>query len=458
MNRAFRKHGLEPRSRHVVTEARFGLGLSPREALSAHSAQRSTPQDWTRRMADPLPPGTPNAVEGLDHFLRRRTSVIAARARGGRPGEGRDWLTPGEVAEQVLKARLDAASTTQSGFAERLVWFWNDHFTASAAIVFVAYFLPDREQVVIRPGLRGSFASLLKGAVLHPSMIFYLDQRRSLGPNSELGARARGRLGLNENLAREILELHTLGADGGYTQEDVSEFAMALTGWSMDIGPQSRTGQRLGFFPERQEPGPRRVLGRVYTQTGPDLALAILDDLAHHPATARNVTRRMVRHFVGHGLPGLEARLETTFLRTQGDLGAVTRALVEDVEAWGPPRKVRSPMEFLFATARLLGGLPAAVNPTGALRAMGQPFWSPSSPKGWPLEDEAWAAPDAIKTRLDWAKEVAAQVPPTLDPVALLDATYGSAASPETRRAVARAADRRQGLALLLLSPEFQRR
>jgi uncharacterized protein (DUF1800 family) len=333
-----------------------------------------------------------------------------------------------------------------------------DHFTASAGTGFVGYFTGGMEREAIRPHLFGRFEAMATAAILHPAMLFYLDNRNSIGPRSPAGLRARGRRGLNENLGREVLELHMLGVDGGYTQADVQALARILTGWSVDVSEGPASPARLGFFEALHEPGPKVLLGRTYNQDGPEQARAALRDLAHHPASARHVSRRMVRHFVGHGLPGLEARVEAVFLRTGGDLGAVTRALVEDPDSWGPPHKVRSPQEFLFATARLLGGLPEGVNPARALRAMGQPFWSPPSPKGWPIEDEAWAAPDSIKTRLDWAKEVAARVPPTLDPVALLDAAYGPAASAETRRTIARAADRRQGLALLLLSPEFQRR
>jgi uncharacterized protein (DUF1800 family) len=335
--------------------------------------------------------------------------------------------------------------------------FWADHFTASAAAGFVGYLSEAYEREAIRPYLEGRFADMAKAAVLHPAMLFYLDNRNSTGPNSPLGLRSKGRRGLNENLAREALELHTVGVDGGYSQDDVIAFAKVLTGWSIDVSPNAE-GRRHGFFPDRHEPGAKTVLGRTYAGEGREQAFAVLDDLARHPSTARHVTRRMVRHFVGHGLPGLEARMAEVFRRTDGDLGAVTHALIADDDAWGPPRKLRSPVELLFATTRLLGGLPPQPAPPSALRAMGQPFWAPPSPKGWPIEDDAWAAPDAIKTRLDWASELAARAAPGIDARALLGTAFGPAASPETRRTVERAADGRQALTLLLLSPEFQRR
>lgn len=450
---------------------RFGLGAAAGELAGVGGDVRG----WVSASLAAPPASIPSSPaitgeEGLRLFIARREKLAALREVSGRQGRdqgssgdmamaapraGRDFIVPGQVLEAALAARLEVAVRTRAPFQERLALFWMDHFTA-AATGFTGFFSDAYDREAIRTGMLGRFADLLRAAVLHPAMIFYLDNRNSTGPNSPMGA--GGRRGLNENLAREVLELHTLGVDGGYTQHDVVAFAKVLTGWTLDVSPQPRGPQRIGFFPERHEPGPKTILGKTYTQDGPEQAVAVLNDLARHPTTARHVTRRMVRHFVGHGLPGLEERMAAVFRRTDGDLGAVTRALVTDAEAWVPPRKVRSPIELLLATARLLGGLPRLPDPPRALAAMGQPFWQAPSPKGWPIEDEAWAAPDAIKTRLDWAFELAARLPPGVDARALLDTAFGPAASAETRRAVERAADGRQALTLLLLSPEFQRR
>jgi uncharacterized protein (DUF1800 family) len=447
---------------------RFGWGAGPGDG----NAVARDPRGWVAATIGTAGPAlepfeAPRVEDALRLFLTRREVLQAARAAPGTPpssnGMAADppgkpsFVAPGEVLGKALAARLDAAIRTPAPLGERLAAFWMDHFTASAASGFTGYFLDAYEREAIRPHLFGQFADMARAAVLHPAMLFYLDNRNSTGPNSRLAQRSRGRRGLNENLAREALELHTLGVDGGYTQDDVIALAKVLTGWSVDIAPDAR-GDRIGFFADRHEPGPKTVLGRSYPQDGPDQAIAVLNDLARHPSTARHVTRRMVRHFIGHGLPGLEARLAEVFRRTEGDLGAVTRALVADDEAWGPPRKVRSPVELLMATARLMGGLPQPPPAMRVLNAMGQPFWAPPSPKGWPMEDDAWAAPDAIKTRLDWASELAARAAPRTDARALLETAFGAAASAETRRTVERAADGRQALTLLLLSPEFQRR
>jgi uncharacterized protein (DUF1800 family) len=213
-------------------------------------------------------------------------------------------------------------------------------------------------------------------------------------------------------------------------------------------------------LPNRHEPGEHVVLGRRYPQTGAEQAMAVLRDLARHPATARHVTHRLARHFLGDATtPRLQASLAETYLATQGDLAAVTGALIDAPEAWAArPHKLRPPIEMLLGAARLFGGLPDRPAPLAALQAMGQPFWGATSPAGWPEEDDAWASPDSLKTRLDWALELSARLSPGLDPRALAAEAFGTAASNETLQAIERAASVPQGLTLLVLSPEFQRR
>ncbi len=457
----------------LTAVTRFGLGAAPGElAVVARDPRAWAEAEAARPPEVPDDPG-PSGAAAADLFVQRRQVMAqrdrerseAIRAGGEAPPAppavtpaDRGFTLPVETVTGALASRIALAATTRAPFAERLVLHWTDHLTASAAANFVGYFAPAHENEAVRPHLHGSFADLLVAAVLHPAMLFYLDGRNSVGPNSIVGQRSRGRRGLNENLAREVLELHALGADGGYEQSDVVALAAVLTGWTVDVADTPRGPSRIAFDPEAHEPGPKTILGRTYPEAGAGQAPAVLRDLARHAACSRHVARRFVRHVVGHGPPALEARMAETLRRTEGDLGALTLALVRDPEAWGAPRKVRPPVEILFATARLLGGLPGQPAPQRALRAMGQPFWSAAAPKGWPMEDEAWAAPDSIKTRLDWALEVAARIGPDTDARALLDAAFGPAASNETRRAVERAADRRQALAILLMSPEFQRR
>ncbi|WP_338661176.1 DUF1800 domain-containing protein [Pararoseomonas sp. SCSIO 73927] len=440
---------------------RFGLGAAPGELARA----RPDPRGYVAAQiaTAPAPPALPETVPadtaaGLFLLTERRRILNERNAlvRRGEPDPGTPFTRPGAVAAQELALLLSTAAETRAPLAERLALHWSDHFTTSGG--FTGFLAGSMEREAIRPHMLGNFRDMLVGVTLHPAMLFYLDNRNSVGPNSALNRASRRPRGLNENLGREVLELHTLGVDGGYTQEDVIALARILTGWSIDLGEPPRRPERVGFFPDRHEPGPKTLLGKTYETDGPGQIVAALSDLARHPATARHVTRRLVRHFVGEGLPALEARMAEVYRRTDGDLRAVTRALVSDDEAWGPPRKVRPPVELLLAAARLFGGLPRQPDPGRALQAMGQPFWGAPAPKGWPAENDAWAAPDAIKTRLDWASELSARLPPGTDARAVLETALGSAASAETRRAVERAADGRQAITLLLLSPEFQRR
>ena len=296
-------------------------------------------------------------------------------------------------------------------------------------------------------------------------MLSYLDNARSVGPASRAGG--NGRRGLNENLAREILELHTLGVDGGYGQDDVTALARVITGWTV-AGRDGRRGEpgAFAFDAAAHEPGDQTVVGRTYPGGGFGQGEAALNDIARHPATARHIATKLVRHFIADDPPPAAVdRVAAVFRARDGDLRAVALALVDLPDAWSaPPTKVRSPFDLLAATMRLLGAAPADPGPMlGGLRLLGQPLWEPPGPNGFPDTAAAWASPESMKLRLDLAAQVAhgargAGADGTADPLALLEAAAGEALSPETRDAVSRAESRQQGLALALMSPEVQRR
>ncbi|MFN3449297.1 MAG: DUF1800 family protein [Roseococcus sp.] len=400
-----------------------------------------------------LPPadGLPDLAEGL-RLMRHRVAELRAAAREQREAQ---LVTPLQVNIAEAEWRLAVATTTRLPFQERLALHWANHFTVAAGLP-MSYLLADMDRTAIRPHMLGRFAALLRACITHPAMLSYLGNDRSFGPNSPEGRRLQR--GLNENLARELLELHSLGVDGGYTQQDVIETALILTGWTLP--PERAAAEPAAFRPERHEPGARTVLGRRYPEGGAEQLLALLDDLARHPSTARHVTRRLVRHFLGETAPpDLAAGLARVFLDTEGDLRAVTEALVRHPASWTlPPRKLRPPVELVFGVSRMLGGLPPALPLYRTLRSLGQPWRQPGSPAGWPEEDDAWAAPDGVKSRLDWALQLAARRDPALDARALAEANFGPALSAETRQALRRAADGGQALALLVMSPEVQRR
>ena len=358
-------------------------------------------------------------------------------------------------------ARLQRAAIADCGFTERLVAFWSNHFCISAnkgelARMWAGSF----EREAIRPHVLGRFGDMLKAVEQHPAMLFFLDNQQSLGPDSRAGQNRKR--GLNENLAREIMELHTLGVGGGYTQDDVTSLARIITGWSF-AGRQGQLGTPGSFVfnANAHQPGPQPLLGKTYENNGVAQGEAALADLARHPSTATFIATKFARHFVADDPPqALVARLQEVFRKSDGDLKALTVALVDSDEAWQAPlTKLRNPYEFLVATGRLLARIPDdPANYLGGLNLLGQPLWSPSGPNGFPDTNAAWAAPEGMKLRLDISAQLASRVADKIDPRDLLELAAADAASEETRRTIERAESRQQALALLLMSPEFQRR
>lgn len=373
---------------------------------------------------------------------------------------------PPNIAQETFRsealARFQMAARAPCGIVERLVAFWANHFAVSVMkSPFVRISAGAFEREAIRPHVLGRFADMLKAVEQHPTMLHYLDNFLSAGPQSQFVTRNPER-GLNENLAREIMELHTLGVGSGYTQADVTSLARIITGWSYS-GPQGRLAApgNFIFIPQWHEPGAQPLLGHTYAAGGVEQGQAALDDLARHPATARHIALKLVRHFVGDDPPPrLVASLADVFRKTDGDLAAVSRALIGSEEAWSAPlTKMRTPREYLLAIVRLLGRAPEApLRILGGLALLGEPLWAPPGPNGFPDTNAAWAAPEGMKLRLDIAWQAARQVRDVPNPADMLDETFGTAASEATRDAVARAESKQQGLALLLMSPEMQRR
>lgn len=463
----------------------FGLGQTPeirgtaRERLLAEIARRTLPQPTGMPYS-----GTAEIGAALYAFEDAERAARAAKPPAGQPvaaaapaapnGQnpaGQNPMAPPKPANEPalpyrtyrdeVSARVRLALEAETGFGERLVQFWSNHFCIGATksnmtrIMAGAY-----EREAIRPHVFGRFADMLVAAESHPAMLEFLDNRLSIGPSSPAGKR-RGR-GLNENLAREILELHTLGVSGGYAQVDVTNLARIITGWTV-VGREAVLGfpGSFAFNAGLHEPGAQVLLGKPYGQPGKEKGLAALTDLARHPATADFIAIKLVRHFVAdEPPPALVRDLSAVFRKTEGDLAAVSRALVESDAAWSAePSKIRTPQEFLLAAFRALGRKAEFGAIVGPLNAMGQPFWQPAGPNGYPDGNDAWASPEGIKTRIDvaagWGRQAAASVP---DPRALTEAILGPLLSAETWQAVARADSKPQALALLLLSPEFQRR
>ncbi|MEO5735726.1 MAG: DUF1800 domain-containing protein [Rubrivivax sp.] len=397
-----------------------------------------------------------------------------------------------ESVRDHLRAHLQTAATSRRPFSERLVLFWSNHFTVSMAKGSVRGLVGPFERDAIRPHIAGSFETLLKAAVTHPAMLRYLDNQQSAGPDSRvvqrLAQRARGTstngadgingingtnggnnrppriTGLNENLAREVLELHTLGvAEQDYTQADVTAFAAVLTGWrgATDAATMARGATASAFDPNWHQPGSKTVLGRSIPE-GPHGLDAVLHTLALHPATARHIATKLARHFVADDPPPtLVARLAARFQSSGGDLAAVYCALIDSSEAWDPqPRKLKTPEELIISSARLLQVGDSAFKriPDGGAAQLGQRLQLAPSPAGWPDRAEEWLGPDAVWKRVEWATRVADRAARGVDARALALQSLGPRLQETTARQIERAADGPQALALLLLAPEFQRR
>lgn len=412
-------------------------------------------------------PGQPQGVAAAPLAnampMPNRDPLMAARAAAG--AQARD-----DYASSV-GARATTALLSDTPFPERLVHFWANHFAVSADKLEIIGLSGPLEFEAIRPNVMGKFGDMLNAVEHHPAMLLYLDQAQSVGPNSpalQLAA-ARGRpqkRGLNENLAREIMELHTLGVRTGYTQADVTEFARAMTGWTvggLSRGPGADQAEPGAFvFTDRlHEPGDRRIVGKTYPAGGEQQAQAVLDTLAVAPATAKHISTKLARHFAGDTPPpALVGRLRAAFLRTGGDLPTLYRVLVDSPECWTPRTvKFKTPWEWTLSCYRALDM--KQVQPlaaVGLLNQLGQPTWRPGQPVGYDDIAASWAGPDALLRRVEAAERFATRAGTAIDARALAPRLFPGALSSATEQALARAESPGQGLALLLVAPEMLRR
>ena len=483
----------------VVALNRFGLGARSDEPVPRD------PRAWLARQLDAfdakptalagLPPRREIASQLADYIAetqaegqqkRRRVMQPAAMPMAeddgigaGLPDNARRFLRR-SIRDQYLKmvaARTDAALASPTPFAERLVHFWANHFAISADKLPVIGMAGLLEFEAIRPNLNRRFADMLIAVEQHPAMLIYLDQAQSIGPESEAATlltrrrrQQRQQRGLNENLAREILELHTLGVNGGYTQADVTELARAMTGWTiagLARGPARRamggdgTPGDFHFAGLIHQPGERVIMGRRYADQGEAQARSILEALAVHPATARHIATKLARHFAGdQPPPAMVERLAQAYLSSGGDLPTLHRAIVDSPEAWlGGAPKFKTPWEWSVSVFRGLGMNQLDGEIAGNLfNQMGQPIWKPGSPAGWDDIAASWAGPDALVRRVEVAERIAARARAGADPRALATRMLPGALTASTAQAIARAESPAQGLALLFVAPEMLRR
>ncbi len=362
----------------------------------------------------------------------------------------------------AIRCDLARALGSPDTFRERLVRFWADHFTTEAKFRHDAALTDAMVEDAIRPHVAGRFADMLRGVTLHPAMLLYLDQTRSVGPGSTVGLRRED--GLNENLARELMELHTLGVGGAYRQDDVRQAAELLTG--LTATPKE------GFFfnPDMAEPGPETVLGITYEGEALVPIHDLLDDLAVHPDTARHLARKVAVHFVSDAPDaGMVDAMAQAYLAADGDLMALYRAMMAHPAAWdGAMDKARQPYDFIVAAFRALGVAPGdamelsrkrvAGMVLASMRAMGQDWGKPGGPDGWEEAAPAWINPQGMAARITWAMTEPAELGDLPDPREMVGRVLGARASERLIWAVNAAEEARDGVGLILASPEFNRR
>ncbi len=466
-----------------IAANRFGLGPRPGD-LRRISAD---PRGWLQQqLAAPQHPaalaGLPPPRVQVERFfalrreiqeerkeLARRTSVAMQRP-GTMAEAGAEAMAPkspvaalaAPVRELYLSeaiARTRAAVDSPTPLVERLVAFWSNHFTVSIQRGAIAGLCGPFEREAIRPHVLGRFAEMLNAVLRHPAMLLYLDNARSIGPNSLAGMRNPDK-GINENLGRELLELHTLGVNGGYTQKDVEAMARMLTGWSI-VPPAQPGGGDFHFAPRIHEPGPKTLLGVSYREGGMAEVEAAITALARHPATAHHLAEKLARHFISDDPPAAAvSRLAAVYQRSDGDLAALARALIDAPEAWRDPlAKVKTPNDFVVSLVRASGlTLPDARVLMQSLRVLGQAPFAAPSPAGWPDRAADWLAPEALMHRIEWAGAAARKLAGVVSADAIAEETIAPVAAPATLKTIASADGPAAKLTLVFASREFQRR
>ncbi len=474
----------EERAHHALKRLAYGPRPQDVRAMQTQGPARWL-DDFLRTQLQPqtLPASLEQRLAGLHTWResqgelgqRFREAMLAQRARKAeKPSEGaadpqsnarRELVRP--VLLEAQSQRLWRALESPAQLQERLVEFWFNHFNVYAGKNAVSVYVGAYEREAIRPHILGRFRDMLGATAKHPAMLIYLDNHQSVTPGFQprrAGARSQG---LNENYARELMELHTLGVDGGYTQADVTELARMLTGWTLDPRGLGHSRDLFVFDPRRHDPGEKQWLGRRIAASSPRKGQQegeqALDLLARHPSTARHLSRKLVQFFVADEPPAsLVERLVQVFLRSDGDLRQWTEALVQAPEFWRAEHwqaKFKTPYQYLLSALRAVNARvddPALLLPL--LSQAGQPLYGWQTPDGYKTLASAWRGPETLTQRVQFASGLAEgrlgrrwEADPRPQP--LLD-TLGPSLQPQTRAALQGEAPGAQ-LALLLAGPDF---
>lgn len=464
----------------AIAANRFGLGARPSdlEAIGGNG------RDWLRAQLKGVPPQLTDPqlrassdilAEALD--LRREIRNSRQAAAKSETADGAQVAAAPTKVGQLLRPiytqeaieRFRQAITTDRPFLERLTQFWTNHFAVSVDKSLLLGLAGSFERETIRPNVLGNFFDMLLAVERHPAMLLYLDNHLSVGPNSQvannIGRRHTERkIGINENLARETLELHTLGVGGGYTQADVTSYAQVITGWSIG-GAQGRQPQgdpgKFMFRAQLHQPGAKVVLGKRYPDTGYGQGVAVLRDLANNPTTARFIATKLARHFIADDPPAKAVdRIAHAYMASDGHLPAVYNALIDSPDAWTQPlAKYKTPADYIISSFRGLDlPLDGVRTPLAPFELLGQRNYQPGSPAGWPDRSADWDGASALMKRIEWADAVGQKLGNRRDAAALAPQLLGDTLTNTTRAAIDHAASGAQAVTLLMAAPEFMRR
>lgn len=450
---------------------RFGLG-----ARLGETSSLDDPRGWLHEQLGSAAGASTDPAAWLDRPVSMdRAAAALTRLRAAQRDRDQEALTEArrglrEVQSLEIAAVLSERLSTDTPFLERLVAFWSNHLCVSVgAKPQVGALAGHYERTAIRPHVLGRFEDMVLASARHPAMLFYLDNFQSIGPGSPAGRRTERRgnaRGLNENYARELLELHTVGVEGGYDQADVEQLARMLTGWGVSgAGPGGRANEPVGFgFVFRapvHEPGDKTVMGVRYRGSGEREGESVIRDLCRHPATADFIAGKLVRHFVADDPPPDDvARMASVFRDTEGDLTEVAGALVELDGAWDAShRKFRSPQEWLVAVLRALRVEETGPRTGQVLRQLRHSPWAPASPQGYPDTRGEWADPDSIMNRAELSRTLAGRVVAgrgTPDARRLLEVVDLEAGDPLPSLLGDRSISAEERIALAIGGPAFQ--
>jgi uncharacterized protein (DUF1800 family) len=351
------------------------------------------------------------------------------------------------------------AIQTEQPLQARLQDFFANHFSLSNTNANMRTIAPTLESEAIAPHLNGYFADMLVSVTRHPAMLYYLNNESSIGPNSALGLKRQKR-GLNENLGREILELHTLGVNGGYTQSDVQALSKSLTGWSIG-GRKKREALGFVFKAYAHEPGEKILLGKRYaaaTRNSDQQAVDMLNSLATHDQTAQHLSYKIAKHFIADSPPQtLVQQMAKRWVDTRGHIPSVMTIMIGHPLSWLPKSsKFKTPREYVISLQRACQLRNTKPDILKTLEILGQAPYSSGSPAGFSDNAQDWASASALMDRIEWAEHIAGQV--KMSPIEVAMVALGDLLSPSTAQHIMRAESKQQGLAILFMSPEFLRR